>query len=199
MDPIILGIAVVNGIVVGGLYGAIAIGLSLIFGVMRVINFAHGSFLMVGLFIPYWLWQLFRVNPYVSILVAAPALFGLGYAIQAFLIAPLYKRERAMVLEPLSALMLTAGVGLIMDNLTFMVFGPDFRGITLDFASKALWIGDMLNINYTRLIAFLASLAITVILTCSWPGPTWVGPSGPRRRTATPPRCAESTSCGSTT
>ena len=164
MDPIILGIAVVNGIVVGGLYGAIAIGLSLIFGVMRVINFAHGSFLMVGLFIPYWLWQFFRVNPYVSILVAAPALFGLGYAIQAFLIAPLYKRERAMVLEPLSALMLTAGVGLIMDNVTFMVFGPDFRGITLDFASKALWIGDMLNINYTRLIAFLASLAITVIL-----------------------------------
>jgi branched-chain amino acid transport system permease protein len=164
MDPIILGIAVVNGIVVGGLYGAIAIGLSLIFGVMRVINFAHGSFLMVGLFIPYWLWQFFRVNPYVSILVAAPALFGLGYAIQACLIAPLYKRERAMVLEPLSALMLTAGVGLIMDNLTFMVFGPDFRGITLDFASKALWIGDMLNINYTRLIAFLASLAITVIL-----------------------------------
>ncbi|MCX5736706.1 MAG: branched-chain amino acid ABC transporter permease [candidate division NC10 bacterium] len=164
MDPIILGSAVVNGIVVGGLYGAIAIGLSLIFGVMRVINFAHGSFLMVGLFIPYWLWQLFGVNPYVSILVAAPALFGLGYAVQAFLIAPLYKRERAMVLEPLSALMLTAGVGLILDNLTFMVFGPDFRGITLDFASKALWIGDMLNINYTRLIAFLASLAITAIL-----------------------------------
>jgi branched-subunit amino acid ABC-type transport system permease component len=59
MDPIFLGISVVNGIVVGGLYGAIAIGLSLIFGVMRVINFAHGSFLMVGLFIPYWLWQLF--------------------------------------------------------------------------------------------------------------------------------------------
>ena len=164
MDPIILGIAVVNGIVVGGLYGAIAIGLSLIFGVMRVINFAHGSFLMVGLFIPYWLWQLFGLNPYVSILVAAPALFGLGYAVQAFLIAPLYKRERAMVLEPLSALMLTTGVGLILDNVTFMVFGPDFRGVTLDFASKALWIGDMLNINYTRLIAFLASLAITVIL-----------------------------------
>ena len=164
MDPIFLGIAVVNGVVLGGLYGAIAIGLSLIFGVMRVINFAHGSFLMIGLFIPYWLWQLFRVNPYISILVAAPALFGLGYAIQALLIAPLYKRERAMVIEPLSALMLTAGVGLIMDNVTFMAFGPDFRGITLDFASKALWVGDILNINYTRGIAFLVSLLLTVAL-----------------------------------
>jgi len=164
MDPVILGIAVVNGIVTGGLYGAIAVGLSLIFGVMRVINFAHGSFLMLGLFIPFWLWQLFRVDPYVSMIVAAPALFGLGYLIQATLIAPLYRRERAMVLEPLSALMLTAGVGLIIDNVTFMAFGPDFRGITMGFASKALWIGEILNINYTRLIAFLASIAITVAL-----------------------------------
>jgi branched-chain amino acid transport system permease protein len=164
MDPIILGIAVVNGIVVGGLYGAIAIGLSVIFGVMRVINFAHGSFLMIGLFIPYWLWKLLGINPYLSVLVAAPALFALGYAIQAVLIAPLYRRERAMVLEPLSALMLTAGVGLILDNLTFMAFGPDFRGVNLDFASRALWIGDMLNINYTRLIAFLVGLALAALL-----------------------------------
>jgi len=164
MDLIILGVAVVNGIVLGGLYGAIAIGLSLIFGVMRVINFAHGSFLMIGLFIPYWFWQLFKINPYVSILVAAPALFALGYGVQAILIAPLYKRERAMVLEPISALMLTAGVGLIMDNLTFMAFGPDFRGITLEFASRAFWIGEFLNINYTRFLAFLASLGLTALL-----------------------------------
>jgi len=164
MDPVILVIAVVNGVVVGGLYGAIAIGLSLIFGVMRVINFAHGSFLMVGLFIPYWLWKFFGLNPYVSVLVAAPMLFVLGYVIQASLIAPLYKRERAMVLEPLSALMLTAGVGLIMDNLAFMAFGPDFRGITVDFASRAFWIGEVLNINYARFAAFLMSLALAAAL-----------------------------------
>lgn len=164
MDPVILGIAVVNGIVLGGLYGAIAIGLSLIFGVMRVINFAHGSFLMIGLFVPYWLWQLFKFNPYVSMLVAAPVLFVLGYLIQASIIAPLFKRERAMVLEPLSVLMLTAGVGLIIDNVAFMAFGPDFRGITMDFASRALWIGTMLNINYTRLIAFLVSLVAAAAL-----------------------------------
>ena len=164
MDPIFLAIAVVNGVILGGLYGAIALGLSLIFGVMRVINFAHGSLLMVGLFIPFWLWQLLGVNPYLSLLVAAPALFGLGYGIQATIIAPLFKRGRALVLEPLSALLLMAGVGLILDNLALMAFGPDFRGITMDFASKAFWIGDVLNINYTRLIAFLASLAIMVSL-----------------------------------
>jgi len=68
------------------------------------------------------------------------------------------------VLEPISALMLTAGVGLIMDNVAFMIFGPDFRGVTLDFASKAFWIGETLNINYTRFTAFLVSLALTALL-----------------------------------
>ena len=81
MDPIILGIAVVNGVIVGGLYGAIALGLSLIFGVMRVINFAHGSLLMLGLFIPFWLWKLFGINPYLAAVVSAPAFFGIGYLI----------------------------------------------------------------------------------------------------------------------
>ena len=164
MDPIILGVAVVNGVLLGGLYGAVALGLSLIFGVMRVINFAHGTFLMIGLFIPYWLWQLFGVDPYVSALVAAPALFGLGYLIQGAIIAPLFKRERAMVLEPLSVLLLTAGVGLILDNVALMAFGPNVRAVQIPFASKTLWIGELLNINYARLIAFLVSVAIAVAL-----------------------------------
>ncbi len=161
MDPLIIGIAVVNGIILGGLYGAIAIGLSLIFGVMRVINFAHGSFLMLGLFVPFWLWRLFGLNPYLAILVAAPALFLVGYLVQGTIIAPLFKRERAMVLEPLSVLLLTAGIGLILDNVALMAFGPDFRGITLDFASATLWIGSVLNINYSRLIAFLGGLILS--------------------------------------
>jgi len=164
MDPVILAAAVVNGILLGGLYGAVALGLSLIFGVMRVINFAHGTFLMIGLFIPFWLWQLLGVSPYLCVIVAAPALFGIGYAVQATVIAPLFKRERAMVLEPLSVLLLTAGVGMILDNVALMAFGPNVRGVQIGFASKTLWIGDTLNINYARLLAFLVSVAITVAL-----------------------------------
>jgi branched-chain amino acid transport system permease protein len=164
MDPIILAVAVVNGILLGGLYGAVALGLSLIFGVMRVINFAHGTFLMIGLFIPFWLWQFFGVSPYLCVIVAVPALFALGYGIQATIIAHLFKRERAMVLEPLSVLLLTAGVGIILDNLALMAFGPNVRGVQIPFASKTLWIGEILNINYARLLAFLVSVAITVAL-----------------------------------
>jgi branched-chain amino acid transport system permease protein len=161
MDLLIIGIAVINGLLLGGLYGAIALGLSLIFGVMRVINFAHGSFLMVAMFIPYWLWQLWGINPYVSIIVALPMLFGLGYVVQALIIAPLFKRERAMVMEPVSVLMLTAGLYIIMDNIALMLFGPNFRSVQVDFALETLQIG-ILTINYCRLAAFIVSILLAV-------------------------------------
>ena len=161
MEPIILGIALVNGILIGGLYGAVALSLSLIFGVMRVINFAHGSLLMVAMFVSYWLWRLLGLSPYVSIVCAAPILFGIGYFIQATVISPLFKRERAMVLEPLSVLLLTAGVFMILDNSALLLFGPDFRAVQMDFSIKTIRIG-ILSINWARLIAFLAGIGVTV-------------------------------------
>jgi branched-chain amino acid transport system permease protein len=163
MEPVILGIALVNGILIGGLYGAVALSLSLIFGVMRVINFAHGSLLMVGMFVSYWLWRLLGLNPYVSIVFTAPILFGLGYFIQATVISPLFKRERAMVLEPLSVLLLTAGVFMILDNSALLLFGPDFRAVQMDFSIKTIRIG-ILAINWARLIAFLAGIGVTIAL-----------------------------------
>ncbi len=163
MEPIILGIALVNGVLIGGLYGAVALSLSLIFGVMRVINFAHGSLLMVAMFVSYWLWRLLGLSPYLSILATAPILFGLGYFIQATVISPLFKRERAMILEPLSVLLLTAGVFMILDNSALLFFGPDFRAVQMDFAIKSIRIG-ILSINWARLIAFLAGIGVTIAL-----------------------------------
>jgi len=163
MEPIILGIALVNGILIGGLYGAVALSLSLIFGVMRVINFAHGSLLMVAMFVSYWLWRLLGLNPYLSIVFTAPILFGLGYFIQATVISPLFRRERAMILEPLSVLLLTAGVFMILDNSALLFFGPDFRAVQMDFSIKTIRIG-ILAINWARLIAFLAGIGVTCAL-----------------------------------
>jgi len=82
---------------------------------------------------------------------------------QATIISPLFKRERAKVLEPLSVLMLTAGVFLIMDNAALLLFGPDYRAVKMDFSLKVLRFG-LLTINYARLLAFLMSIMITVIL-----------------------------------
>jgi len=163
MDLTIIGLALVNGILLGGLYGAVALGLSLIFGVMRVINFAHGSFLMVGMFIPFWLWHFGGLNPYIATIFTVPALFLLGYFIQSTVLSALFTRERAMVVEPLSVLLVTAGIGLILDNLALILFGPNFRAVKMDFASSTFQLG-MLTINNTRLIALLASIGITLAL-----------------------------------
>lgn len=82
MDWFVLGYAAINGILVGAMLGGIALGLSLIFGVMRIVNFAHGSFLMLAMYTAFWLQQRLGLDPYLSIAVAAPAMFALGYAVR---------------------------------------------------------------------------------------------------------------------
>ncbi|CAM4101688.1 branched-chain amino acid ABC transporter permease [Kerstersia similis] len=163
MDPLILFFALVNGLLVGCLYGGVALGLSLIFGVLRVINFAHGSFLMLAMYASYYLWDRFGMHPYLSGVVVAPALFLIGYAVQARVIAPLFNRERAMVVEPLSALLVTAGVYLVIDNLVLMYFGPDVRTVSVDIAGESLFLMG-LPVSLPRLIAALSAIAIALAL-----------------------------------
>lgn len=161
MDPLILGFAVVNGLLIGGLYGGIALGLSLIFGVLRVINFAHGSLLMLAMYISYAIVSITGLHPYFTVIATVPILFAIGYCIQAYVISPLFKRERALVVEPLSALLLTAGLFLIIDNLVLMVFGPDVRSVQTDIALTPIFIGDF-PVNLARLIGCLAAVAVAV-------------------------------------
>ena len=77
MWPIILQV-IINGLLLGGIYALVAIGLTLIFGVVRIINFAQGEFLMIGMFASFWLFHLFGIDPYLSILLVAPAVFLFG-------------------------------------------------------------------------------------------------------------------------
>jgi branched-chain amino acid transport system permease protein len=161
MDPIILVYAIVNGVLQGGIYGGVALGLSLIFGVLRVINFAHGSFLMLAMYASYAMWSLFGIHPYAAVVVTIPLLFALGYFTQAVIIAPLFKSEAAMVVEPLSALLLTTGVFLVIDNAVLMAFGPDVRSVTTEFASGSINLLS-LPINTSRLIGCVAALLVAV-------------------------------------
>ncbi|MCX8997093.1 branched-chain amino acid ABC transporter permease [Rhizobiaceae bacterium BDR2-2] len=159
MDLFTLAYALVNGILIGGIYGGIALGLSLIFGVMRVINFAHGSFLMLAMYVAYMLWAVFGLHPYVSVIGSVPILFCIGFAVQQVIISPLFKRERAGVVEPTSALLLTAGVFLVIDNLVLMVFGPDVRSVNVDITYESIFLGDV-PVNLARLIAFVAAVVV---------------------------------------
>ncbi|MFG1185952.1 branched-chain amino acid ABC transporter permease [Xanthobacter aminoxidans] len=161
MDPLILGFAVVNGLLIGGIYGGVALGLSLIFGVLRVVNFAHGSLLMVGLYTAYWLQALACIDPYASVIFTVPLLFCMGYFIQRVIIAPLIWRESALVVEPLSALLLTAGVYLVIDNLALMAFGPDVRSASTSLDMPPIMLGPI-PVNMQRFIGFSAAILAAI-------------------------------------
>ena len=159
MDWYVLTYAAFNGILVGAMLGGIALGLSLIFGVMRIVNFAHGSFLMLAMYTAFWLQKLGGIDPYFSVLIAAPLMFLLGYLVQRFVIGPLIRRERALVVEPISALLLTAGVYILFDNLALMVFGPNVRSTPSAIQVTSVMVGQF-PLNTFRIVAALAALAM---------------------------------------
>src|SRR5512143_1736015 len=115
----------INGILMGSIYGLTALGLTVIFGVLKVINFAHGSMLMVGMYLAYWSIQLTGVHPYLAMIVVVPVMFLFGYYLQDIVIKPIFKAERS-VREPITV---TTGVWYILDNLTLLVFGPQYRNL----------------------------------------------------------------------
>lgn len=82
--------ALVNGISMGAIYGLIALGLTLIFGIMKIINFAHGALLMLSMMIAYWIWKFSGINPYILILIVSPLMFGFGYLSERFFIKPVF-------------------------------------------------------------------------------------------------------------
>src|SRR5207253_3073387 len=115
--------AVVSGLLLGGVYGLVASGLSLIFGVLRIINFAHGAVMMLAMYATYWLFTLLRVDPYLSILVTGPAFFLLGMVIQRAVIEPnRFAAEH-------NQLLLTLGLALFLENLALVLWQGDFRTV----------------------------------------------------------------------
>lgn len=152
--------ALVTGIMLGGLYGAVAVGLSLIFGIIRVINFAHGSLLMVAMYASYWLWRLIGLDPYVSIVVVGPLMFAVGYAIQSVLIKPMFVRERALVVEPLGVLLLMAGLDVALANLALLLFKSDYRGVIHPLATVT-WKLAFVELSVSRTLMFVLAVVLT--------------------------------------
>ena len=152
--------AFVTGLLLGGLYGAIAVGLSLIFGIIRVVNFAHGAFLMIAMYASYWLWALLGVDPYLSILFVGPGFFLAGYAAQHILIRPMFVRERALVVEPLGVLLLMAGFDLVLSNLALLFFRADYRSVAHPLGSATFPLFSMI-LSVPRSIVFVLALVLT--------------------------------------
>ncbi len=148
---------VIQGILSGGVYGLIAVGLSLIFGVMGIINFAHGQMMVMGMYVSYWIFVLLGIDPYLSLAAVAAAIFVLGYFIQASVVNRILDYPEAMQVLPLVA------VGLVLENTALLLWGPDHRSPQTALSLETTWIGPIM-IDDSRLIAFALAILITVAI-----------------------------------
>lgn len=149
--------SIVSGILMGGVYSLIAIGLTLIFGVMRIINFAHGSFMMLGMFTTYWLFILLGIHPYLSLLISIPVLFVLGLFVERFLIAQVLNAPEH------NQLLLTLGISLFIENFALFLWSPNFRTLDIGYLKKAATVGTVM-ISFPKVIAFLFAILLTSLL-----------------------------------
>ena len=153
----------INGILMGSIYGLTALGLTLIFGVLKVINFAHGSMLMVGMYVAYWAALLTGLHPYLTLVIVVPVMFLFGYLLQDILIKPIFKAEKD-VREPITVIIVTTGVWYILDNLSLLIFGPQYRTIPDNpLRGKMLEFGDMM-ISVPKLWGFCAAILTALMV-----------------------------------
>ena len=149
--------AIVSGLLLGGVYSLICVGLTLTFGVMRIINFAHGEFLMVAMYATYFFAVGFKLEPYAAIVVVLPGLFLFGVMVFYFLIRPIQSRD------PLNQMLLLVGLSLVLQNGALALFSPDTRALQSALLYSKLELGDVI-IGMPMLIAFVVSILITLAL-----------------------------------
>jgi len=155
-----VGAALVIGILLGCLYAVVAIGLSLIFGIIRVINFAHGSIAILFMYLGFLLWRLWGIDPYLSIIIVVPVAFAFGYGVQYILVRPMFVREKTYVVEPLGVLLLLCGLDLVISNGILLAIGPYALAVTNPYISGVIQWGGFLTISVPRLILALVAVGL---------------------------------------
>lgn len=159
--------AFVDGVLMGGVYALAALGLTLIFGVMKITNFAHGAMMTMGMYTVYVVSTSLSISPYLSMILAAAFLFLLGYIVQRCLI------QRISDAPTHNQLLLTLGVAYILENTLLAVFTPNYKTLTQGTFQEALRFGSI-TINPAKLIAFVVVFVVTgavyYILYRTWMG-----------------------------
>src|SRR5262249_24861663 len=145
---------IVSGLLAGGVYAMIALGMALIFGVMRVINVAHGTLLMLGGYTTYWLFALYSMNPFLSLIVSFTLLFFIGVLLQRFFV------YRVVGAPELSSLILTFGLSILITNLAMLSWTSDYRSV--EFLTGSFLLGPI-AVSKSRLLTFGTTLAVTVL------------------------------------
>jgi branched-chain amino acid transport system permease protein len=154
--------AILNGLLIGAVYALVALGLTLIYGVLHIINFAHGALLSAALFAAFFAFRLLGLDPYVAVFLLAPLFFALGYALQRFIIGPAsHGDDRNMLL-------VTLGIAVVIENTLLYAFRADTRTIdvryafqTIDFGFTFLAVPRVVGF----IVVFLVALALWLIVT----------------------------------
>jgi branched-chain amino acid transport system permease protein len=142
-----------NGLLIGGVYALIGVGLTLVFGVMRTINFAHGDFVVLGMYSAVLFNLVLGWDPYLSLLLAMPIGFVTGLLVERFILA------RIVDAPPESALLATLGISLVIGNTILLTFGGEPRSVQVSYASSTLSLGGV-NVSMVLLAAGAATLLV---------------------------------------
>jgi len=149
--------SLISGILIGGVYALIGIGLTIIFGVMRVINFAHGDVMMIGMYLTYNLFTLTGIDPFVSVLITIPLMFLFGGLLQKVFI------NRILNSLPQNQILLTIGLGMIMSNTMMLIYTSDYKILTTSYSSSSVNLFGI-SISEPLAISFLITVVITAML-----------------------------------
>jgi branched-chain amino acid transport system permease protein len=157
LSPVILIPAILNGLLTGAVYALVALGLTLIYGVLHIINFAHGALLTAAMFAAFFAFRVLGLDPYIAILLIAPAFFCVGYALQRFVIGPAsHGDDRNMLL-------VTLGLAVVIENALLFSFRADTRTIDLPYAFQTIDFGFTF-LAIPRVIGFAAVLIVALAL-----------------------------------
>lgn len=147
----------VNGLLIGGTYATVGLGMSLVWGVLNVINIAHGAFVMLGAYTTYWLFTLYGLDPFATLPIAAAALFVLGYGLQRVVINQVIRASF------LITFLLTFGFDLLITNSALAVWTADVRAVTTAYSGRSLHVGPVV-VPAVRLLTLAAALLVALLL-----------------------------------
>jgi len=146
--------AVINGLLIGGIYALVSIGVTLIFGVVKIVNFAQGEFVMIGMYISFFLATKLGLDPLLSLAISMPALFLIGVLLQQTLI------RRVLGLGDMPQIFLTFALSLLLMNVALLVFTADYRTVHTSYSDSSFQLGPV-YISVAKLIAFVVAMLLS--------------------------------------
>src|SRR5437773_1767303 len=147
----------VSTILLGGIYALIAVGLTLIFGVMRVVNFAHGEFLMLGMYLAFWAFALLQLDPYVTLVLSLPLIFGFGWLSYRMVVRPVIHASHNV------QIFTTVGLSIALQNVALVLWSADSQFVRTGYYTVVVYLGNAV-LNLAQLVAFAVAVLCTAAL-----------------------------------